>query len=249
MNQVIDLFTFSPTSFGTHSDGMVIHDRFGNALSLIHTSNSLFFGSGLFVQGVSLPDALNAHVSFLKGPFNNRAKSIMLRECLQANIATGSDGLPVTITGAIGQLHLITSPLVLLTSGWGRDDVAEIVKGPFAWPAPGSFGVLDYNLFQFLLFTKEENATCNELCGIVAPFRADVVSNLESWILRYVEVATTADIMEEDLTSLGVTGEYGSMILPTILRIKNRNLEGVMEIAGATSVYLNGIADVVPNNG
>jgi hypothetical protein len=86
MNQVIDLFTFDPNvvgTTGTHSDGMVVQDKLGNTISMVHTSNAQPFGSGIFVQGIMLPDSLSGHAGFLQGPFNNRSESVMLTECLQ----------------------------------------------------------------------------------------------------------------------------------------------------------------------
>jgi len=42
---------------GRHSDGLVAMDSQGNICSLVHTANSLPWGSGIFVEGSALPNA------------------------------------------------------------------------------------------------------------------------------------------------------------------------------------------------
>jgi hypothetical protein len=250
MNSVIDLFTFPFTLLGgTHSDGMVIHDKQGNVVSLVHTMNSVTsFGTGLFVQGVALPDALITppHPAFLQGPFNDRSKSVLLPAGLQINIVTGDDGLPKTITSAIGMLFLATPPLVLLTNGWGRGDLEELVNGPHVWPAPGG-PLVGFDLFRFFLFTTDEPAKCDGFCRMSLPFPSDVVSNLEPWILPYVELHSAEDLMSlQDLAeSIGPLGMTGNM--PTLMRVQNRSAEGMAtEVEGAIPFWpLNGIADPV----
>jgi hypothetical protein len=167
----------------------------------------------------------------------------MLTECLQHNIVTGSDGLPKTDVSAIGQLHLVTTPLVLLSSGWERDNLAELVNGPFAWPWPEPLGPLEYNFLQFLILSKEDDseAPCDEFCQLATPFAFphSVISNLEPWILPYTHILEAGTFAEEDIASI-------VPIHPTVLRIKKRTFEsGATEVEGATSIFSNGIADPV----
>lgn len=77
------------------------------------------------------------------------------------------------------------------------------------------------------------------------PFASDVVSNLEPWILPYVELHSAEDLMSlQDLAeSIGPLGMTGNM--PTLVRVQNRSAEGVAtEVEGAIPFWpLNGIAD------
>jgi len=228
----------------------VIHDKYGNAVSMLHTLNDLPFGTGLFVQGVALPGSTGIwhNIFFLQGPWNDRSKSVQLPDGQQNIIVAGSDGLPQTLVTAIHQLHLITTPLVLLTSGWGRSDLVELVRGPFAWPAPDPGFPMGYNPLQFMLFTKDDDweASCKDFCPVTSPFLSDVVADLEPWILPYTQVVNATNITGTELASLG-TEVLRGILAPAILRIQNRSIEdGATEIAGVTTFWYNGVADPVP---
>ena len=124
------------------------------------------------MHGVALPDSLLHHSFFLQGPWYDHSKSVQLPDGLMMNLVTGSDGLPQTLVTAINSMHLSITPLVLLTSGWGRGDVGNMIHGgPFAWPAPSdpsSFLGPGYNPLQFLLFTKDSDDSCTEYCPLGA---------------------------------------------------------------------------------
>jgi len=51
---------------GTHSDGVVVADAFGNVVALVHSINCLpLYGIGVFVQGVALNSAAIVQPSLL----------------------------------------------------------------------------------------------------------------------------------------------------------------------------------------
>ena len=244
MNSVIDAFTF-PANTGSHSDGILVHDKYGNAISMLHTINALPFGTGLFVHGVALPDSLLHNSFFLQGPWYDRSKSVQLPDGLMMNLVTGSDGLPQTLVTAINSMHLSITPLVLLTSGWGRGDVGNMIHGgPFAWPAPdpSSFLGPGYNPLQFLLFTKDSDDSCTEYCPLGAPFPAAVTANLEPWILPYTQVVNATNISTEEIVALGILSYYWR-VAPAVMRIQNRTGTEATSISGAVTYGFNGIAE------
>jgi len=262
LNKVIDFFTVFVSavtglrdfSSGQHSDGIVVHDKHGNSISMIHTINDRYFGSGLFVQGVALPSSLWIHSDFLQGPWNDRSKSVSLPIGHSVNLVTSKDGLPETLVTAVADAGAATIPLVLLTSGWGRTDLAELVNGPAAFPAP--FGLLSSPLldlflpnlpgqspFHFLLFALDEanNATCVEYCWLASPFPTQVISNLETWISPYTYSLSATDISAETLSL-----DIGGMGMPASVRIQSRNDNGAaMVVQGASTKWGTGIADPV----
>lgn len=56
----------SGTSLASHSDGVVTADKEGNVCSMIHTINSLPWGTGLFVHGIALPHSAAINKYYIK---------------------------------------------------------------------------------------------------------------------------------------------------------------------------------------
>ena len=57
----------SPASnSASHSDGVVAMDKEGNVCSMIHTINSLPWGTGLFVHGIALPHSAAINKNYIK---------------------------------------------------------------------------------------------------------------------------------------------------------------------------------------
>ena len=53
-------------SSASHSDGVVAMDKEGNVCSMIHTINSLPWGTGLFVNGIALPHSASINKAYIK---------------------------------------------------------------------------------------------------------------------------------------------------------------------------------------
>jgi hypothetical protein len=227
---------------------MVLHDTYGNAISMLHTMNDEAFGTGLFVQGVALPGNMKSYAHFLSGAWNDRTKSVPLPNGHQLALITGKDGLPETLASGVGQMHIAIPPLVLLSSGWGRRDVAGMINGPLIWPGPSEYIFGD--LFNFVLYTTKDYAddnTCNEFCRMVLPFQSKVVEDLEPWIVPYIQVRSADEIVTlDDVLSVDSSSYVFGM---AVLRVQNRNsVDGVTMITSASPYVLNGAAEPVPTS-
>ena len=67
------------TATGSHSDGVVVVDQWGNVVALGHTINTVIWGdTGLFVDGVSIPDSASFQADVIAdaGPGNRLANGM-----------------------------------------------------------------------------------------------------------------------------------------------------------------------------
>lgn len=53
-------------SFQGHSGAFTVMDQYANAVCIVHSLNSMPFGTGLFVDGIALSDATTANIGQLR---------------------------------------------------------------------------------------------------------------------------------------------------------------------------------------
>jgi len=80
-----------------HSDSLTVADRFGNVVAMVHSINSLPFGTGLVVRGIALPDARASNTGQLTAVKGGQ----QILNVLQPMIAL-LNGKPISAQGTIG---------------------------------------------------------------------------------------------------------------------------------------------------
>lgn len=94
-----------PPGGGTHSDGIVVVDAYGNVAAIVHSSNCVVWGStGIFIDGVSLPDS----ASFQQDRIARAGPGARLPNITNPLLVL-QDGQPVLASSCIGSaLHEAT---------------------------------------------------------------------------------------------------------------------------------------------
>ncbi len=101
-----------PPPSRNHSDAIVAADRWGNVVAMTHTIDTVGWGTGLFVEGVSIPDSAGFQQEAIKrAGSGNRLPEVF------APIIVLQDGKPVLACSEIGAathaktLQVVTSVL------------------------------------------------------------------------------------------------------------------------------------------
>ncbi|KAL9651793.1 hypothetical protein ABK040_014438 [Willaertia magna] len=83
--------------FEGHSDAFTVIDKYGNVAAIVHSINSMPFGTGLFVDGIALSDATTANLGQLKITENGK----QIPSPIQPTIVTLNEK-PIIASGTIG---------------------------------------------------------------------------------------------------------------------------------------------------
>lgn len=120
---------------GAHSDGIVAIDQWGNVAAITHSANTVIWGStGLFVDGVSIPDSASFQQTAVKdaGP-GNRMPDPMVP------LIVMKDGKPVLASSTIGGgLHQRTLQILCSMLEFGMDPQTSCEQPAFLLPAFGT---------------------------------------------------------------------------------------------------------------
>ena len=123
----------SPKRVG-RTNGLVAIDREGNAAAVMHSINASFFGDvGLFVDGISIPNAgaFQTELMASAGPGGRIPEP-------DNPVLVLKDGRPFLMTSAVGVgLHVITVQDVLNVLGYDMDPGEAVAQPHFrkAWPS------------------------------------------------------------------------------------------------------------------
>jgi gamma-glutamyltranspeptidase/glutathione hydrolase len=116
----------SPPSASRHSASVVAVDAQGNICSLLHTSNTLAWGStGLVVGGISIPDA--AGYSAIRFPAMKPGDRLPHD---MAPLIAFKEGLPALALSAVGSSCIHESVQVMLETLLNGSDVATALSAP-----------------------------------------------------------------------------------------------------------------------
>jgi len=115
-----------------HFDGIVVVDRCGNVAALTHSINTSSWGhTGLFVGGISIPDA----GALYQGAIQEAGAGKRLPEPMCPLIVL-KDGKPVLASSAIGGgLHQKTLQVLTSVLDFGMDPQAAVEQPAFLLPA------------------------------------------------------------------------------------------------------------------
>ena len=115
-----------------HSDGVVVADHWGNMAVVTHSIYTVTWGdTGLFVGGISIPDAGAIHQSAIEraGPGNRLADGMC------PLIVLGGEGKPVLGSSAIGGgLHQKTLQVLSSVLDFGIDPQVAVEQPAFLLP-------------------------------------------------------------------------------------------------------------------
>lgn len=117
------------------SDGVVVVDSEGNACSMVHSANSLPWGSGIFVQGSALPNAASVQPTITIATQPGERIPGPIQELLGViNDNGGQESLLMALSTIGAGLHEYTTALLPLLLSMGQDPKAA-VDGSF-WCGP-----------------------------------------------------------------------------------------------------------------
>jgi len=120
-----------PARPGSHSDGVVVIDAAGNAAALIHSSNTINFGTtGLNVDGVSIPDS----ASFQQGALELAGPGHYLDSKLDPALVLNAGQLRLAAS-CIGNIHYAMFGHLRAWLAAGRP-LEDTVQGPFIGGSP-----------------------------------------------------------------------------------------------------------------
>ena len=132
------------SAFDHHSDGVVSIDKEGNVCSMVHTTNSLSWGTGLFVQGNALSNFGSVYRAFV-----NRTKpgerlpdgqqpAIVFKEQRRSSSEVASK--PILALSVVGSsLSFVTPQRITLMLDHDMNPKQAIEAPTFYLPSPGSF--------------------------------------------------------------------------------------------------------------
>jgi gamma-glutamyltranspeptidase/glutathione hydrolase len=116
----------------SHSAGVVVVDDQGNAASILHTINGMLWGAtGIFVDGVSIPDS----AAFQQGMIARVGAGVRLPDTTNPLLVL-KNGKPVLASSAVGSgLHETTVQNIINVLDFGMDPQTSVHKpntqGPF----------------------------------------------------------------------------------------------------------------------
>ena len=120
--ELMDLFGYSRGS-STHSDAIAVMDARGNAVALTHSINtSMWGGTGIFVDGVSIPDSASFQQQLLAQITPGDFLPTPLNPCIALK-----DGVPVLAGSTVGNVHYaqVQRLAAVLGLGLGPDDAVQ----------------------------------------------------------------------------------------------------------------------------
>jgi gamma-glutamyltranspeptidase / glutathione hydrolase len=120
--ELMDLFGYSRGS-GTHSDAIAVIDARGNAVALTHSINtSMWGGTGIFVDGVSIPDSASFQQQLLAQITPGDPLPTPLNPCIALE-----DGVPVLAGSTVGNVHYaqVQRLAAVLGLGLGPDEAVQ----------------------------------------------------------------------------------------------------------------------------
>lgn len=118
-----------------HSDGIVVVDQWGNVAAVTHSANAIIWGStGIFVDGVSIPDS----ASFQQSSIKNAGPGKRLPDPMIPLIVM-KGGKPLLASSTIGGgLHQRTLQILCSTLDFGMDPQTAAEQPAFLLPAFGT---------------------------------------------------------------------------------------------------------------
>jgi gamma-glutamyltranspeptidase/glutathione hydrolase len=139
-----------------HSDALVVGDSEGNLISIVHSINTKPFGTGLFVDGIALPDSAAIQRLVIKsaGPGNR------VPDPVEPNIIM-TNGRPLVASASIGGAErqvMFQNLLSILV--WGRDvkqandaphflgESGSIMAGGYMYSQKVASGLFDPNIIN-----------------------------------------------------------------------------------------------------
>lgn len=162
---------------GTHSDAIVAKDAAGNVVVLVHSINTSLWGStGIFVDGVSVPDPASFQQDMVERAGPGRRMPNVVNPVIVLR-----EGVPLFAAGAIGNaLHECMLQALVDLLDYDLDPAASLARptfwGPWWGGAPGDYAVQAVDAGQFsaevLAGAAALGRPCRELGPTERPKRA-----------------------------------------------------------------------------
>lgn len=143
------------------SDGIVALDSEGNACAMAHTINGLMWGTGLFVDGVSLPHSAAIFKSFVKATEPGSRLSTALQPVLALKTSSNEDNnrKVVLAVSVIGQSYTMATQQLITNVIDSHMTPTQALGSPmFLLPSSNSY-YQDVRIEEFVLDNDVRNNT------------------------------------------------------------------------------------------
>ena len=203
------------TSYASHSDGVVAMDKEGNVCSMVHTINSLPWGTGLFVHGIALPHSAAINKAYIKQLKSGSRLNSELQPAIVFRVNERKDKVRNSSNGAIlkpalaisvvgSSLREVTPQLITSVLDENLNPNQALSRPQFMLPSKGSYfqdiQVQRCSIDQHVLEeTRKKGQAITAIDGRTARFSygLGVLIYVDEQSVRYAATTPTIDGIAE----------------------------------------------------